>query len=160
MKQFIKNTELELKNGNHLFFGENPVTNESFVQCQKQAEYIVTFAKMAKGKNFKDIKSYSLEQLKKEVLNALAEKDVQFLEKPKAIEQPLTKQLADEAMSFINFKESEDKVNKINAFMQQFKTLQDFETVGLFFDQGIIKLNKIYTVEEILNAVTETIELL
>ena len=90
----------------------------------------------------------------------MAEKDVQFLEKPKAIEQPLTKQLADEAMSFINFKESEDKVNKINAFMQQFKTLQDFETVGLFFDQGIVKLNKIYTVEEILNAVTETIELL
>ena len=44
--------------------------------------------------------------------------------------------------------------------MQQFKTLQDFETVGLFFDQGIVKLNKIYTVEEILNAVTETIELL
>jgi len=160
MKQFIKNTELELKNGNHLFVGENPVTNEEFVKCQKQAEYIITFAKLAKSKNFKDVKAYSLGQLRSEVMEALEEKDVKFVERPEKVDQTLTNKLTEEALSFINFKENCDKVDQINAFMQQFKVLRDFETVGLFFDQGIVKLNKIYTVEEILSAVTETIELL
>lgn len=160
MKQFLKNTEVELKNGNHLFAGETPVTNVEFVQAQRQAEYIVTFARLAKGKSFKDVKAYNLGQLRMEVMDALAEKDVQFVQKPKAIDQPLTKQLADEAMSFVNFRESSNKVDQINAFMQQFKVLRDFEEVGLFFDQGIVKLNNIYTLEQVLSAVTETIDLL
>lgn len=160
MKQFVKNTELELKNGNHLFVGDNPVTNEEFVQCQRQAEYIVKFAELAKGKSFKDIKAYDLGKLRMEVMDALSEKDVLFVEKPSSVEQPLTKKLADEAMAFMNFQENSNKVDQINIFMQQFKVLRDFETVGLFFDQGIVKLNKIYTVDEVLSAVKETIELL
>lgn len=160
MKQFVKNTELELKNGNHLFVGENPITNNEFVQAQKQAEYIVTFARLAKGKSFKDIKADSLTDLRAQVMNELSEKDVLFVAKPTAIDQPLTKQLAEEAMNFINFKTNANKVDQINAFMQQFKVLQDFETVGLFFDQGIVKLNKIYTIAEVLSAVESCIELL
>jgi DNA polymerase III delta subunit len=60
----------------------------------------------------------------------------------------------------MKFNEESTKVDKINAFMQQFAVLQEFEAFGLFFDEEIVKLNNIYSVEEILKAVKETIDLL
>ena len=160
MKTFLTQDKVELKNGNHLFNGENPVTNAEFVKAQQAAEYVIKFAELAKGKSFKDVKAYSLAQLRMEVMESLAQKDEVFVQKPTAVDQPLTKQLAEEALSFINFKENSTKIDQINEFMQQFRVLQDFETVGLFFDQGIVKLNRIYTVKEVLEAVSSTIELL
>jgi len=160
MKTFLTQDKVELKNGNHLFHGENPVTNAEFVQAQKQAEYVIKFAELAKGKSFKDVKGYSLSQLRMDVMEALSEKNEVFVEKPTAVDQPLTKKLAEEAMSFMNFQENSNRADQVNAFMQKFKVLRDFETVGLFFDQGIVKLNKIYTVKEVLDAVNSCIELL
>ena len=161
MKQFIKNTELSLQNGGYLCNAEgNPVTNAEFVQAQLAAEYVCTFAEMAKGKNFKQNKVDSLTDLKAEVLAALNNKTVQFVDAPKPVERELTDKLAKEAMSFISFQENVTKVDKINTFMQQFKILQQFESFGLFFDSGVINLNKIYTIKEILNAVSATINLL
>ena len=160
MKTFLTQDKVELKNGNHLFNGENPVTNAEFVKAQQAAEYVIKFAELAKGKSFKDVKAYSLAQLRMEVMESLAQKDEVFVQKPTAVDQPLTKQLAEEALSFINFKENSAKTDQINAFMQQFKVLREFSEVGLFFDQGIVKLNKLYTVKEVLEAVTSCIELL
>ena len=160
MKTFLTQDKVELKNGNHLFNGENPVTNAEFVKAQQAAEYVIKFAELAKGKSFKDVKAYNLGQLRMEVMEALSQKDEVFVQKPTAVDQPLTKQLAEEALSFINFKENSTKIDQINAFMQQFKVLREFEEVGLFFSQDIVKLNKIYTLAEVLNAVTETIDLL
>lgn len=160
MKTFLTQDKVELKNGNHLFHGENPVTNAEFVQAQQQAEYVIKFAELAKGKSFKDVKGYSLSQLRMDVMEALSEKDEVFVEKPTAVDQSLTKKLAEEAMNFMNFQENSNKVDQVNAFMQKFKVLRDFETVGLFFDQGIVKLNKIYTVKEVLDAVNSCTELL
>jgi hypothetical protein len=63
-------------------------------------------------------------------------------------------------LAFIDFQETSSKVNKVNNFLQQFTVLHDFETFGLFFTQDIVKLNKIYTVAEIKQAVTEVIDLI
>ena len=63
-------------------------------------------------------------------------------------------------MAFMKFTESSSKVEKINSFLQQFAILNEFENYGLFFEEDIVKLNKIYTMAAVIAAVTETIELL
>lgn len=161
MQQFIKNSELQLLNGGYLCNSEgSPVTNEAFIQVQKRAEYVVTFAEMAKGKNFKATQVDSLADLRNEVLAVLNNKTVKFVEAPTPVKRELTAQLAEEAMSFVNFQEDLSKTEKVNAFLQDFTTLKEFEEFGLFFSQGVTKLNRIYTLQEVVNAVSNCIELL
>ena len=50
--------------------------------------------------------------------------------------------------------------SKINKFLSQFNIVNEFEEFGLFFDQDIVKLNKIYTIKEITAAVKAVIDLL
>ena len=160
-KQFLKKGELQLVNGGYLSNkSEQPVGNAVFVNAQKHAEYIITFAKMAKGKDFEGKKADSLEKLRQEV-SALVQgnQSVEFVKKPKTVSRPTGDKLASEALAFINFKEDSSKVEKINKFLQQFTVLKEFEDFGLFFEEDIVKLNKIYTMKEVIDAVTETIDL-
>jgi hypothetical protein len=162
MNTFLKNNELQLINGGYLSDSKgNPVSNDAFVKAQQHAEYIVTFANLAKGKDFNGKKADTLSSLENEVIKYLNEqRPVTFIEKPKEVSRPVTKSLAKEALAFIDFQETSSKVNKVNNFLQQFTVLHDFETFGLFFTQDIVKLNKIYTVAEIKQAVTEVIDLI
>lgn len=161
MKQFIKNNELQLLNGGYLSnASESPVTNAAFVQAQKSAEYVVTFAAIAKTKTLKDVKADSVESIRAEVEASLKKKDIKFLETTKVSEGKLTSQLKEEALAFMSGAENNAKTEKINAFLQQFEILKDFEEYGLFFEDGIVKLNKIYTLKEVIEAVKSTIDLL
>lgn len=160
-KQFLKNGQVKLVNGGYLSNDtDTPVFNAEFVKAQQHAEYIVTFAELAKGKDFVGKKADSLVDLEKEVANALTAKKKVFVAKPTAIEKTLTKQLAAEAMAFMNFEETSSKVDKVNNFLQQFAVLDEFETYGLFFTEDIVKLNKLYTMSEVVTAVQEVIDLL
>lgn len=161
MKKFLKSTELQLINGGYLSDKEgNPVTNEEFIKLQKDAEFIITFASLAKGKDFKGKTPDSLEDLTKATLQALSASKVQYVDSPKAPKTPTQTKLMEEAMSFINFKSEESVANQVNNYLQKFNTLKEFEEFGLFFEPGITKLNRIYTVKEITEAVTATIDLL
>lgn len=161
MKKFLKKSEVKLVNGGYLStLEESPVTNDAFVKAQQHAEYIITFAKLAKEKDFIGKKADSLSELSKQVREELAKKDVKYVETPKKVVKKLTNQLADEAMAFMNFEKETSKAEKINLFLQQFNVLHEFEEFGLFFEDGIVKLNKIYTMLEIIEAVKETINLL
>lgn len=162
-KQFLKNGQVTLVNGGYLVkTDENntPVFNAEFVKAQQHAEYIVTFAQLAKGKDFVGKKADSLIDLEREVGEALAAKKKVFVTKPTAVEKTLTNQLAQEALAFINFEQNSSKVDKVNNFLQQFTVLSEFEELGLFFTEDIVKLNRLYTMEEVVTAVTEVIDLL
>tara|TARA_R110000868_G_scaffold179968_2_gene420417 strand:+ start:132 stop:626 length:495 start_codon:yes stop_codon:yes gene_type:complete len=161
-KQFLKNGQVELVNGGYLSTkeGGNPVSNAEYVKAQQHAEYVVTFATLAKGKDFVGKRADSLVDLQNEVSKALAAKKKVFVAKPTAIEKTLTKQLQDEAMAFMNFEENSSKVDKVNNFLQQFAVLDEFEIFGLFFESDIVKLNKLYTMSEVVTAVQEVIDLL
>lgn len=160
MKQFVKSTDLEVKNGGYLTANGNPVGHPEFVKAQQAAEYVVKFAELAKGKNFKSVKVDSLADLRSEVMAALSQKSIQFVAAPTPVERPLTQQLTAEAMAFIGFQDNVQTTSKVNEFMQQFAVLHDFEQNGLYFDQEIVRLTKIYTVKEITDAVMSCIELL
>lgn len=162
MKNFIKKDELQLINGGYLSNLEgNPVYNKAFVDLQKSADYIVNYAKLAKTKDFVGKKADTLASLELEVRELLSKsKAIEFVSRPETVKRPTTDKLKLEALSFMTFQENSSKVDKINKFLQQFKVLVEFEEFGLFFTEDIVKLNKIYTLEEVVNAVTETIDLL
>ena len=161
-KQFLKASEVSLKNGGYLVVtdGEKPVSNVEFVAAQRSAEYVITYARLAAGKDFTGKKADSLLELETEVRASLAAKQRTFVEKPTIVEQTLTRQLRDEALSFINFQEDSTKADKINKFLSQFEVVAEFEDFGLFFSEDIVKLNKIYTMDEVVTAVTSVIDLL
>ena len=162
-KFFVKNGELALVNGGYVTFGEKqtPVYNADFIAVQKHAEWVITFAEKAKGKDFVGKQADSIADVKAEVMKALASKGVEYVKGPKNVKQDLTEKLKEEALAFIKFQGESSKIEKINKFLQQFNCLNDFENFGLYFDDSqIVKLNKIYTIEEVVTAVTEIIDLI
>ena len=164
MKQvFVKKGELKLVNGGYLAVGkkDKPVTNKAFIALQKRAEYIVTFAEMAKGKTFIAKKVDSVEDVKTAVLEKLETKNkITFVEAGKKVKTPTIDKLAKEALSFIEGKKDVSKVNQINEFLSEFELLSDFEENGLFFEEGVVKLDRIYTLEEVVNATKEVIDII
>lgn len=161
-KIFVKKGDLSLVNGGYCVVGtkQTPVYNWEFIQMQKHAEWIVTFAEKAKGKDFVGKTADSLASVKAEVAKALAKSNVEYVTAPTEVVGDLTAKLHDEAMAFVNFNREASKTDKVNQFLQQFNVIQEFEEFGLYFEENICKLNKIYTIKEIVAAVTEVIDLL
>jgi hypothetical protein len=161
-KEFLTSSEVFVVKG---YLSSNvkkvaPIFNKAFVDAQKHAEYVITFADKAKGKDFVGKKADSIEDLRAEVQKVLSKSATEYVKAPEKIEKSLHKQLADEALSFINYDKQLNKVDKVNKFLQQFNSLNEFEEVGLFFEQDIVKLNKIYSISEVVSAVESVIDLL
>ena len=163
-KQFLTSKDVTLLNGGYLSNANDkkPIFNPRFYAAQRHAEYIVTFAEKAKGKDFVGKQADSLESLKLEVEEVLNSKDeILFVKKPKEVKRKLNEQLFEEAMAFTKYQESSSKVDKVNNFLNtNFTVLKEFEEYGLFFEEEIVKLDKIYTLREVVKAVQEVIELL
>ena len=70
------------------------------------------------------------------------------------------KKLVDEALAWIDFDKKSSKTEKVNKFLQQFNVINEFEEIGLFFEDEIVKIDKIYTMKEIIEAVEATVDLL
>lgn len=158
MSQFLKSSDIQLINGGYLVNSstEAPVYNEAFVNAQRHAEKVVLFAQCAKGKNFKTQKVDSIADVEKEVAELLAKKDVQYVETPTTVKRELTDKLAEEALSWMTFQKGKTNADKINGLLQEFNIIHEFEKFGLFFTGSIVKLNKIYTMKEIIEAVQFT----
>lgn len=162
MKTFLKSTQVTLANGGYVVGPkEVPVTHEAFIVAQKHAEYIVTLATMTKGKSFVDKKADSISDLKAAVMASLNTTATTYVDVPTVKKGTTTSKLASEALAFIQGTEDKSKAEKVNAFLQQFNVLSEFEEFGLYFsDDNIVKLNKIYTVKEIVSSVETVIDLI
>lgn len=161
MKKFLKVEDLQLINGGYLSDKENsPITNSAFVAAQKRAEYVVCFAKHAKNKTFVGKKTDDLAKMIKKVNAELACTTTKYVNAPKKVEKKLSNKLADEALAFMKFEENTTKVEKMNSFLQEFNVIHEFEEFGLFFEDGIVKLSRIYTMKELVNSVEQTIDIL
>lgn len=153
-QMFIKNGELQLLNGGYLSDkAGNPVSNEVFYAAQKRAEYVITLLKEMEGKDFNGKKADSLEELSASVYKRLNEKEkVNFLASPEKVETPTMDLLKNEALAFLKGKQEKADVSLINEFMQEFNVIKEYEDFGLFFTPSIVKLNKIYTVKDLVEA--------
>lgn len=161
-KQFLKKGEVKLVNGGYLSNSDDkPISNAEFVAAQKEAEYIVTFAEMAKDKDFKGKHADSLELFVEEVNKKVyGNTKTEFIKDPKKVKLKLTEQLKQEGLDFHKFNEEKLKIRKINKFLQKFNAINEFERFGLFFEEDIVKLNKIYTMEEIIESAKSVIDII
>jgi hypothetical protein len=154
--KFLKKSEITLVNGGYLSASkdESPVNHDGFVQAQNKAHYLVTLAANLVGKNFKATKVDNFQDVVEQTVKAInAANTVKYATDPTKPETPLKDQLAGEAMAWINFDKSTSVANQVNKAMQEFNILKDFEDNGLFFNEGIVRLNRIYTIAEIQAAV-------
>lgn len=162
MKQFLKKGEVQLVNGGYLSNkDEQPVFNQEFVDAQKQARFVMLFAELSKGKDFVGKKADSIVDVRREAVKLFnQEEKITFVATPEKPKKPMTEKLALEAFSFMAFAGESSKVEKVNNYLASFKAIYEFEKFGLFFEEDIIKLDKIYTMQEITDTVMEIIDLL
>lgn len=154
--EFLKASELTLNPANYLIskVSNKPVTHSSFVYQQITAEYIVRLAEAIKDKNFTPGKIDSLDQIKAEV-RAEMSKASQRTYLADAV-KPVSKvqdELTQHALDFIKYQENQNEVETINQIMQEYNTIAAIEEVGDYFSEGLVQLNKIYSINEILEAV-------
>ena len=155
MSEFKKKGDVKLINGGYLVDNksEAPVANGEFISAQREAHYLVTLASKMKGKNFKGVAADDINALIAETKTELyATKIEEFIATPKAPSRKITRQLEEEALSFISHREEVELSEGINNRLQDFKVVNEFENFGLFFTKGIVKLDKIYTMGEITEA--------
>lgn len=155
MSLFQTSKTVVLLNGGYVSDASDkkPVTHQGFIAAQTRAHYLVTLAAKMKGKTFTATPVENINHLMKEVSDDLATEDShEFVTAKAAPVGTLTAQLRAEALAFCGAKIEENDVDTLNNKLQEFKLLVEFETQGLFFTKGISKLNKIYTVKEIIKA--------
>lgn len=163
-KVFLTKNAVSVKSGYLSKVGKemNPINDDRFVSEQAYAEYLILFAEKVKGKDFVGKKADDLDAFKHEIVTSLTERvDKEFVKAPVKPDATLTTSLKEEALAFMECDKDGLKVEKINLFLNDnFPATIEFEEIGLFFEPGIVKVNKIYTMKEIVKAVTEVIELL
>ena len=152
---FLKTKDLSLKNGGYLVTGKDvPVTHAQFVSSQRRAHYLVTLSKEVKKASFETKAPDSFISIVEKVAKSFVNQDYVYKELSEKPVRKITDSLKNEALEWLNFKGKKKASKKINRLMQEFNILKDFEEFGLYFSEGLVKLNAIYTIEEVLEAIT------
>lgn len=161
--EFLKMSELTLNPANYLIskVSNKPVTHISFVNQQQSAEYIVRLSQAVKGKNFSTGPIDNLQEIKAKVLEEMNSASVKnYVSEPTKPTSKVQDELTEYALNFAKYLENKESSDKINMIMQEYNTISAIEEVGDYFQEGLVRMNKIYTIEEILAAVklyTETV---
>lgn len=154
--QFLKTTDLGLNPANYLINKKTglPVNHSDFVSAQNAAHYIVLLSKAIKDKNFTCDKVDNLEEIKASVLASINSKNVkEYVKTPSKPSSKTIDELVKYATDFVDYQDSVEESEKINKIMAQFDSIEAVESVGDYFSEGLVKLNAIYTIKEILAAV-------
>lgn len=159
--EFLKISEIQLNSANYLVskVTGQPVTHTEFVGQQKAADYMVKLAAAVRGKNFTPGKVDNLAAIKKQVMDSITKTEaVVYVEGPAQPKSKVQDELVKYALDFAAFQGKKDSIENINKVMNNYNKIKDVETVGEYFTEGLVKLNKIYTIDEILDAVNESID--
>jgi hypothetical protein len=85
---------------------------------------------------------------------------IQYVEGPAQPKSKVQDELVKYALDFAAFQGKKDSIENINKVMNNYNKINDVEQVGEYFTENLVKLNKIYTIAEILEAVESAIEVL
>lgn len=156
--EFLTAKQLDLNAAGYLISKDSkkPVNHESFVKQQKAAEYIVKFAEAIKDKNFTASKVDNLEAIKASVIAAINDTAKSYVSTPAKPTSKIQDELVKYALDFVNYEDSKVEASKINEIMNEFNKIDDVESVGDYFTEGVVKLNAIYSIKQILAAVKIT----
>lgn len=152
MTTFVTKSELSLLNGGYLMSNNQPISNNEFVEAQRKANFYARLAENVAGKNFKNNPVESFEEIYNKTLAEInSTKKIELVKKVN-VEMPLGNKLIEEAKSWEEAQVYNIKADKINTIItNEFSSVVDFEEFGLFFESGIVKLERIYTIDEITN---------
>ncbi len=159
--QFLKLNEISLNPAGYLVSTETnkPVNHKEFAEQQKRAHYVVKLSEAIKDKNFKPCKVDNLDEIAKQVQADIDSTDVtNYVTAPEKPTSKVQEELVQFALDFASYGDKKEQTDKINTFMQTFNAINGVQSVGDYFSEGLVKLNKIYTIEEILAAVRINIE--
>ena len=156
--EFLTAKQLDLNAAGYLISKDSkkPVNHVEFVKQQKAAEYIVKLAEAIKDKNFKPGKVDNLSAIKAEVLAAINDSRKSYVAAPTKPTSKIQDELVKYALDFVNYEDSKLETAKINDIMNEYNKIDDVESVGDYFTEGVVKLNAIYNIKTILAAVKIT----
>lgn len=156
--EFLTAKQLELNAAGYLISKDSkkPVTHVDFVKQQQSAEYIVKFAEAIKDKNFTASKVDNLQAIKASVMAAINDTAKSYVSAPSKPTSKVQDELVKYALDFVNYEDSKVEASKINEIMNEFNKIDDVESVGDYFSEGVVKLNAIYSIKQILAAVKIT----
>ena len=155
--KFLKNGELELKNGGYLVAGkeETPVNHEEFVQLQKEAHYLINLANTVRATDFEVKEAITFDDVVKQVTLKLNDEKRTYVNVPEAEKTPTLDKLQKDALAWLSNKDGERKAEKLNRILQKFNILAEFSEFGLYFSTDkIVKLQALYSLEQVVEAVT------
>jgi hypothetical protein len=155
--KFLKNGELALVNGGYLVekAGETPYFHKQFVKLQQEAHYLVNLANSVRATDFEVKSPITFDEVVAKVKEQLNTERREFVTKPEKVSTPTTDKLQKEALEWLNGKKEDTKVDKLNKILQKFSVLAEFEEFGLYFEQSeIVKLKELYTLAQVIEAVT------
>jgi hypothetical protein len=152
--EFLKSNELSLNPAGYLVSNasKKPVIHSEFVAQQMKAEYFVKLADAIKDKNFTPNLGDNLSAIKSEVLASLQQGKRSYVETPAEPKNKIVDELAAFALKFDSYHDEVATSEQINSLMNEFNTISDVESVGDYFTEGVVKLNHIYTIKDILAA--------
>lgn len=158
--EFLTAKQLELNAAGYLISKDSkkPVNHVDFVKQQKSAEYIVKFAEAIKDKNFTASEVDNLQEIKASVMAAINDTAKSYVSEPAKPTSKVKDELVKYALDFVNYEDSKVEASKINEIMNEYNKIDDVESVGDYFSEGVVKLNAIYSIKQILAAVKITAE--
>lgn len=154
--EFLKTADLTLNQGGYLVNTKGtPVFHQDFVNQQKEAHFIVTLAEATKGKKFKAEQVEDFNALYNRVQQEVNSSEaIEFVSLPTKPSQKTFDAYVADIKAWANFEEEKDNAKTINESLQKFDVLYKAEKFGLFFGEGVTTLKKLYSVSDIVNAVT------
>lgn len=158
--EFLKLSDLSLNPAKYLINTKTgkPVNHADFIAQQRRAEYVIKLSEAIKDKNFTASKVDSLSAIMLEVSQSLsAANKVAYVAEPTKPTSSVKDELVKFALDFDKYEDEKITTDKVNEFMNEFNVINDVETVGDYFSEGVVKLNKIYTVADILAAVKSNV---
>lgn len=160
MKKFLNKDQIKINKSGYLTDLEgSPISNTVFEDIQEKAAYIIELAEHIKDKDFVGKKADSKTEVVVNFTKEFYKDEKLYNETLIAPKTKLTDSLKKEALDFISFKEEVKTNENINHRLSEFKDLKVFEDFGLFFEEGICKIKKIYTFEEVIEALKKTLVL-
>lgn len=145
--KFLRKNQVELQK-NYLFEKNgNPVANKELKVLFEKIEQMEKLATKVKNNNFAKTKTFK--DLILELESEKNENNVKYFNSVENITLELTNKLAEESFLWAKNQRENEFIDVLNNAMQNFNKLNEFEEIGLYFEEGMMKINKFYTIEDV-----------
>ena len=154
--EFLKLVDVKLNEAGYLVSTQTnkPVNNVGFVNAQKEAHLFVSIAKECEGKVFKASEVVSVfSDIIEKVKNSVSTEAVyEYEAAPKKPTNSILDKITAAGVEFTEFESKKDKAAKVNKLMVQFEAIRKTEQLGEYFEEGVVNLKKLYSIDDLVTA--------